>query len=1009
MPFTRFDPPGFLDDFDSDTRQRWSDWVSQQLDAARDVTDSEAGLINSGPRPQFFNPLRIPQGEDFQEKDITWTAFPRIVKIQSASDLQRWKRADSSRDLQDEYCEWSVTRDSRTGKIVRVTFTSEGPEYWEFLAQYDPNKVLELYQQHVSPDVQMEHLFQQGRYVARNKWNTNAKDGAMHLVQANNTLRAEVELAAAATLIRRSGDRILTGEQELIHCGRYGQPERNSDPHIGAMVNELARAQADITLANPVGLCIAGVSVAGWTAPDGSDPQSYWKITRGRSNMTLRAVYEVPEHMGFVVGDIKINGRTVDYGSQIADFITIKLTGLAARFGKSRAEAKGCVESLPAKDFAAEIVTSVFRPSRLTVEPPADTTEEPVVIKQLDPALRRLVRTVRPAATPQRVLVAAGGREVLPSGPEESPQVRVLVQFTSVEVPNRLYDLVEEDKWHRVASGIYTVQCPVDRLERLACDPDVRFVEGGRRMSPALDTSILATKARTLQVGGLLGTPALKGNGVVIGVIDQGLDFLLDDFRDVNGKTRIAFLWDQTLVPQRGETSPHGFHYGVEYDQYAIDQELASSSSTSLIRHRITEEAHGTHVTGIAAGNGRSSDLNYPRGKYIGMAPEATIIFVQPGVEEGSETFVDSAHVADAVEYIFTRANSLGMPCVINMSLNQNGGSHDGESVVEHAIDRLLEEEKGRAFVVVAGNEHSWRSHASGQLSTGGKRQLHWRFGGPFPPNSTLPPGAHDRTRNEMEVWYSSRDVFNIRIIDPAGNSTRGISTDSDGISDFVLGNNKVHIDAERFTELNGEGRIYIEVDRDTDDLQSGTWLVEIEAVDVRDGRFDAWVERDKRDPTNGFADQSFFEDPDFDASMTLGTPATARRAIVVANYDHVKQVIAPSSGRGMTRDQRHKPDLSAPGTEITSSCALGGRPNQSGQIVPMRVKKTGTSMAAPHVAGIVALLFERAKQLPQRRLTAQQVRKLLIASATNPSGATAFDQSWGYGRVNAEEALKLL
>jgi len=253
--------------------------------------------------------------------------------------------------------------------------------------------------------------------------------------------------------------------------------------------------------------------------------------------------------------------------------------------------------------------------------------------------------------------------------------------------------------------------------------------------------------------------------------------------------------------------------------------------------------------------------------------------------------------------------------------------------------------------------------------------------------------------------------VFTIKVIDPAGNSTRGISTDDDGIFNFTLGNNSVYIDAERFTELNGEGIVYIEIKEESSRLQSGTWLVEMEGVDVRDGRFDAWIERDTRDAANGYADQSFFEDPDFDASMTLGTPGTARRAIVVANYDHVKQTVSDSSGRGQTRDQRPKPDVSAPGTEILSSCALGGRIDPgSHQIIPIRTRKTGTSMAAPHVTGIVALLFERAKQIPRhRRLTGQQVRKMLTAAASNPSGTTAFNKSWGYGRIDAEEALKLL
>jgi hypothetical protein len=365
VAITAFDPPGFLDDLDAAGKKAWSDWISQQLDDAR----NRNGDSTIGPRPQFFNEVKNPPAADAKEKDILWTAFPRVVKISSVSDKQRWRRADSSRDVQDEYCEWSVTRDSRTDKITRVTFTSEGPEYWEFLAAIDPDKVVELYQKYVDPAVKKADLFQGIKYVRRNKWNNSTTNGAMHLIQRANTLGAEIELAAAATLIRKSQGQVLTGEQELINCASYGEAERNSDPHIGAQVNELARMKADITLANPVGLCIAGLSVAGWQTPDGSNPMDYWTIVRGTQQKALRAVYEVPSAKGFVVGDIKINGTNIDFGGQIADFIQIKLTGLATRFGSATAAPVGCVQPVGLLEGAAAQPLSVAQAlSRASLE-----------------------------------------------------------------------------------------------------------------------------------------------------------------------------------------------------------------------------------------------------------------------------------------------------------------------------------------------------------------------------------------------------------------------------------------------------------------------------------------------------------------------------------------------------------------------------------------------------------------------------------------------------------------
>jgi hypothetical protein len=348
MALTRFDPPGYLDDLDDLQKGQWSQWVSNQLDEVRARDGAEDGLVNYGPRPQFFNPLKTPPGAGAVTQDITWTAFPRIIQLTSPDGVPRWRKADAGRDAQDEYCEWSVTRDPATQKIVKVTFTSEGPEYWRFLAALDRDLVVRLYQQHVSPDVRPEHLFAHDQYIERNRWNNSTESGAMHLIQRNNTLGAEIELAAAATIVRRRNGVVLTSAQELIECAQYGQAERHSDPKIGAVVNELARGKTDITLANPVGLCIAGLSVAGWETPDGSSALDYWKITRGTADKALRAVYEVPAPRNFVVGDIKINGRKIEYGAQIADFITIKLTGLAARIGQSRVPpVDGCVGRAP--------------------------------------------------------------------------------------------------------------------------------------------------------------------------------------------------------------------------------------------------------------------------------------------------------------------------------------------------------------------------------------------------------------------------------------------------------------------------------------------------------------------------------------------------------------------------------------------------------------------------------------------------------------------------------------
>jgi hypothetical protein len=331
-PFAdRFDPPAQLDDLDSQHLQAWSEEISALLD--QEIQHAES------PIPQFYNPLKTATAADQQTKTICWVAFPNKVAVNAPSDDARWQQADASRGVQDEYCEWSVTRNA-AGKITRVTFTCEGPEYWDFLARTDRQKTLDLYRTFVNPAVTMNDLYPNGgAYNPHNRFNNSTTNGAMHLIQVNNTLGAEIDIVARATVRRHRDGRDLTGEEELIACSGYGDADRNSDPHIGGEVNALARLLADVTVANPVGLYIDSFNPSSaWATPDRSDPKDYWSIVRGPADMGVRAVYEVPAAKGFVVGDITINGRTIDFGSQITDFIRIKVTGLACRFSQSRAQ-----------------------------------------------------------------------------------------------------------------------------------------------------------------------------------------------------------------------------------------------------------------------------------------------------------------------------------------------------------------------------------------------------------------------------------------------------------------------------------------------------------------------------------------------------------------------------------------------------------------------------------------------------------------------------------------------
>ncbi len=350
----RLDPPAFLDDFGGDAQllEGWSRRLSAMFDRNKLDAKNRAEQLGVGrPVLQFYNPVLEDTDDDAVTAAIRWRASPNILNHEYPDPAARRAEADRTRMNQDEYCEWCVERGG-DGKIRRVTFTCEGPDYWEYLAEKDPDAVLRLYREFVSKDVQHRDLFDaRGVYLfsqkkqkapASDTWNNFENERGvlgMHLIQPNNNLFAEINIVAMASLRWVHGEtgRPYTSAQELIQEAEYGELLRNSDPHIGDVVNQLARLRADVTLANPVALYIDGLNTAGWETPDGSDAQEYWTVLRGTPEHTVRAKYEVPAGKSFTVGDVRIDGRPIEYGAQIAEHISMRATGVACRFGKSEA------------------------------------------------------------------------------------------------------------------------------------------------------------------------------------------------------------------------------------------------------------------------------------------------------------------------------------------------------------------------------------------------------------------------------------------------------------------------------------------------------------------------------------------------------------------------------------------------------------------------------------------------------------------------------------------------
>jgi len=280
--------------------------------------------------PQFYDPTSTDTPDAVPPVHIAWGAFPARVTREEVSDAARWARADSTRGEQDEYCEWSVVRDD-AGVITQVAFTTEVPEYWDHLARHDPEQLLRLYRDHVSPGAQLSDLLDdQGRYVRANRWNDSTTGRLVHLVQDSNTLGAAVRLVAEATILRQRSDGApVVDRQELVICGRLGNPFRNSDPQIAEIVNDATALGAEVTLWDPLGLYLDGLQSAGMETPDGADAADFWHVERGTPGHAIRAMFEVPAEHGYSVGDIKIGGRPIEFGAQIADKVRIRISAVA--------------------------------------------------------------------------------------------------------------------------------------------------------------------------------------------------------------------------------------------------------------------------------------------------------------------------------------------------------------------------------------------------------------------------------------------------------------------------------------------------------------------------------------------------------------------------------------------------------------------------------------------------------------------------------------------------------
>jgi subtilisin family serine protease len=518
-----------------------------------------------------------------------------------------------------------------------------------------------------------------------------------------------------------------------------------------------------------------------------------------------------------------------------------------------------------------------------------------------------------------------------------------------------------------VSTGtILTMRVTLADLLTLIASPDVIYVEPAWRTEPKLDRSVPAIGADRVHMQSL----PVTGEGVIIGAVDTGIDYTHLDFRyDSDGdgfeeSSRIISIWDQTS----------GF-FGAYYDKTEIESDLALGFGPDAgLVQEIDTDGHGTHTMGIAAGDGSSSAAGF-----VGVAPGAQIIMVK--------TSFYTSDILKGVSYIFEQAEERGLPAVVNLSLGGHEGPHDGTSLFEQGLDELLQE-PGRAIVVSAGNEGDQTIHVS-----------HTLHGDSF--TFSLAPSSSGSL--DLSLWYPGGSSFTIAVIPPTGpplvvaSGTRGEASTASGqitVDNASAGANPNNGDNEVRITLSG--------------LTSGaSWRITV-SDEGGGGRFDGWITSDSGTITDG------------DSAITIDEPGNARAVITVGAFNTKaewpslagQQDFSDSypigdlsyfSSSGPTRDGRQKPDIAAPGAWICSSLSADSpSPQYLTDTDGAHTLGLGTSMAAPHVSGVIALMFAVDPHLSAARvkevLANTAVQDLFAGSVPNPH--------WGWGKVDAEGAV---
>jgi subtilisin family serine protease len=412
-----------------------------------------------------------------------------------------------------------------------------------------------------------------------------------------------------------------------------------------------------------------------------------------------------------------------------------------------------------------------------------------------------------------------------------------------------------------------------------------------------------------------------SGKGVLVAVIDSGIDYTHPDFCDANGDTRIAALWDQSLAPAFPSAGAEPYPGLFTREQINAALHASTAAERYALCPSLDLSGHGTHVAGIAAGNGAASD-----GLYRGVAYDASLVVVKLA-SPLSGGFPGTTQLMRAAAFCLSESLRLKMPLAINLSFGNTYGSHSGTSLLETYLDFIAAQ--GRCSIAVgSGNEGAGDGHTGGRLTAS--------------QNEVVEFSVSDYTASlSIQLWKSYEDELALSIQSPAPQDAILLSS-APGISRYTAGQTELLVNCGEPSPYSIYQEIRIDLIPRNSYLDTGIWRVTLIPRSIRDGTWDMWMPASAaRNPGTRFLTPS--------AATTLTIPSTAGAVITVGAYDSATGQPAAFSGRGDTWGTRQpKPDIAAPGVGIIS-CAPGGG----------YTARTGTSMATPFVTGSCACLMQ--------------------------------------------------